>query len=189
ERYSPAFLVYGQELRHPAQVIDNKILWADKEDSVGEMLRTLKGAMDTLRKTRDKLRVKLEESYNKNRKNVELKIGDKVYAYENSLGKIKSKFAPRWTGPWIIKTVKSNGRAYDITMDGQERSANIDSLIREEREFIEEDMKRPSIGEKFEEDMNEEFEISSEKPQDKEISMDYKHINPVDGKKQEKEER
>jgi transposase InsO family protein len=40
ERYSPAYLVYGQELRHPAQVIDNKILWTNKEDAIAEMLQS-----------------------------------------------------------------------------------------------------------------------------------------------------
>jgi hypothetical protein len=188
ERYSPAFLVYGQELRHPAQIIDTKILWTEKEDAVGEMLQTLKAAIEIVRKTQERVRVRLEENYNKNRKHVEFKIGEKVYAYENSLGKIKGKFTPRWTGPWIIKTVKANGNAYDLEMDGQKRSVNIDTIIPEEGEFIEEEMKRPPFGEKIEDDMREELEIKNE--QDLEDGLDHKYEPPaeLDEKKESKEE-
>ena len=103
DRYSPAYLVYGQELRHPADSIDNNILWTHQEDTIGEMLQTLRAAMQIITTTRNKIRARLEESYNENRRHVEMKVGDSVYAYENALSKIKGKFIPHWTGPWEIK--------------------------------------------------------------------------------------
>jgi len=67
-------------------------------------------------------------------------------------------------------------------MDGHERSVNIDSIIGEEGDFLEEDMKRPPIGEKMEDDMKEELEISWEQPQNLEREAKYEAKHMIESK-------
>jgi len=64
-----------------------------------------------------------------------------------------------------------------MEMDGHERSVNIDSIIKEEGEFLEEEMKRPPLGEKIEEDMREDLEIREENDSE---GMDHKHLKSLE---------
>ena len=146
ERYSPAFLLYGKDPRPVGKVMDADIEWKDRESSVEELLEALETARKNITEIRERVRMKLEERYNKGRVDVELKVGDKVFMYENTGGKIKGKLSKRWTGPWEVKAVKASGNAVDIEVKGEIRTMNVDSVMKETEEWDAEDMKRPPIG-------------------------------------------
>jgi len=162
EKYSPAFLVYGRDLRHVAQHLDSKVMHQHQEEILSETLTNIQRAMETIKVNRAKTRNRLEEWYNKDRKEAKFSVGEKVYAFENAGGSIRGKFSPKWTGPWTITKIKAEGQAYDIMMDGETRAVNVDSIMREQADWDADDMKRAPIGSTAEE--QEEIEEKKQTP-------------------------
>ena len=61
ERYSPAFLVYGRDLRHSGQHMDSKVMYHHQEDMVAELISNIKKAMEVIKESRVRVRAKIEE--------------------------------------------------------------------------------------------------------------------------------
>lgn len=119
ERYSPAVLVYGQELRLPGELLLQKTRWIENTVYISRMTHHLRTAMTALFERRLQRMIRYKERYDRTQKDTDFKLGDEVLCWErhSKIGK-----QPRWSGPWIIKAITEEGLTVVIEMDGEERT-------------------------------------------------------------------
>ena len=96
ENFSPAFLVYGRDLRNPKEIIKEEIGWSTINENILGMILNFRGAWSQIQHYRGRNMGRIQERYNRRRKELILVIRDLVYKHEkmgigNKLIKRKKK--------------------------------------------------------------------------------------------------
>ena len=115
ERYSPAFLMFGREMRIPGEIVSEGFRLREQETEVDEMLNDMKVAFAlayAARKRRaDKDRARLDQRFEA----VSFEVGDLVYLYRPKGPKdVSGKLWMGWAGPYRVLAKRSSGFTYEV---------------------------------------------------------------------------
>ena len=150
-----------------------------KETVLGDPDAMIKADIDSRRKTLKLIREyrmrkarSVATRYDKGRKAITLNVGETVYLYDHTVGKLGGKLTRRWTGPWIIQELRGSNAAV-LFKDGKSTVQNVASIMQLGPPWDPVDTKRGPIGGPEKEIENEEIaemsRILEEKTTDKEL--------------------
>ena len=110
------------EMNYPGRTID-PLSWAMKghkrvgdNEEAGRMLDSLRAVWSEARTRLVAEREKQAKYANERRRPVSYEVGQMVYLSSKHLSTVKGKLKERWAGPFIIKSVSSNGSAVTLEL-------------------------------------------------------------------------
>lgn len=107
--YTPAYLTFGRELRHPDDVHRDMRCVVENENFVPEItpyLKTLSRVLQEARDTQERAQDRNKHYVDKGRRPATFEVGDKVLVSTHVLSNAKTaytaKFAPKRDGPYVV---------------------------------------------------------------------------------------
>src|SRR6185437_3901556 len=145
EGYSPAYLVYMQEMSQPADVLGKETVYGDQDEMIEKDIAGKVVTTKLLRDYRMRRAKAVAERYDERGKDVELKIGEEAYLFDHTVGRIGNKLTKRWTGPWIVKELRGKNAAV-LEREGRTTVQNISAIMPIGPKWDPEDMKMGPVG-------------------------------------------
>ena len=119
ERYSPAFLMFGREMRMPAEVLTDGIRLQDQETQIDEMLNNMKIALKLAYAVRKRRAEKDKERLEGKLQPTVFEVGDECYVYRPKGPKgVCGKLWMGWQGPYVVLAKRTSGFTYEVQRPG-----------------------------------------------------------------------
>lgn len=115
EKFSPAYLAYGQELVTPKESLLREVMWSSTEELLSQKMHDLALSRSIVEEKREKRLELNKRSHDKLRVTPEFKLGDLVFIEATRTpAHVPSKYMVMWQGPYEVTKVSTDKLTYTV---------------------------------------------------------------------------